>query len=193
MVGYGFAYNPPYKLRSQWKVTLKVHSVMQDSYDFDRCFWGHPVHQEVTSTPTVSCNVDRAKAHHDLISCLVASDIGTFGKFPNRVNERLLIDTRLSRAEIFSAPFDDIRKVEFCCSAEADAPFPLGHWWLAGSLGNDLLREVVQIGFQVLGISKFLEFASIQRSNAEASRCSQGLLLAGILRLALLHQPQSVT
>jgi hypothetical protein len=73
-------------------------------------------------------------------------DIGTFGKFANRLNERLLIDTRLSRAEIFSGPFDDIRKVEFCGSAEADAPFPLSHWGLPGSLGNDLLREVVQIG-----------------------------------------------
>jgi hypothetical protein len=127
-------------------MTLKVHSVVQDSHDFDRCFWDHPVHQEVTSAPTVSCNVDRAKTQHDLISSFAARDIGTFGKFANRLNERLLIDTRLSRAEIFSGPFDDIRKVEFCGSAEADAPFPHGHWGLPGSLGNDLLREVVQIG-----------------------------------------------
>jgi hypothetical protein len=115
-------------------VTLKVHSVVQDSYDFDRCFWGHPVHEEVTSAPTVSCNVDRAKTRHDLISSFVARDIGTFGKFPNRLNERLLIDTRLSRAEIFSGPFDDIRKVEFCCSADADQPFPLGHWGYPAAL-----------------------------------------------------------
>ena len=108
-------------------MALKVHSVMQGSYDFDRCFWRHPVHHEVTSTPTVSRNVDRAKARHDLISYLGARDIGTFSKFPNRLNEGLLIDPRLPRAEIFSGPFDDIRKVEFCRGAEADAPFPLGH------------------------------------------------------------------
>ena len=119
---------------------------MQDSYDFDRCFWRHPVHQEVTPKPTASCNVDRAKTRHNLISCLGARDVGTFGKFPDRLNQRILIDTRLSRAEIFSGPFDDIGKVEFCCSAEADTPFPLGHLGLTGSLGNDLLREVVQIG-----------------------------------------------
>ena len=119
---------------------------MQDSYDFDRCFWRHPVHQEVTPTPTASCNVDRAKTRHNLISCLGARDVGTFGKFPDRLNQRILIDTRLSRAEILSGPFDDIGKVEFCCSAEADTPFPLGHLGLTGSLGNDLLREVVQIG-----------------------------------------------
>ena len=113
---------------------------------FRSLFWGHPVHQEVTSAPTVSRNVDRAKTWHDLISGFGARNIGTFGKFANRLNERILIDTRLSRAEIFSGPFDDIRKVEFCGSAEADAPFPLGHWGLPGSLGNDLLREVVQIG-----------------------------------------------
>lgn len=109
-------------------MTLKVHSVVQDSYDFDRCFWSHPVHQEVASAPTVSCNVDRAKTWHDLISSFGARNIGTFGKFANRLHQRLLIDTRLSRAKIFSGPFDNIRKVEFGGSAEADAPFPLGHW-----------------------------------------------------------------
>jgi hypothetical protein len=34
----------------------------------------------------------------------------------------------LPRAKILSGPFDDIRKIDFCSSAEADAPFPLGHW-----------------------------------------------------------------
>jgi hypothetical protein len=155
----------------KWKVTLKVRSVVQDSYDFDRCFWRHPVHQEVTSAP-VPRNVDRAKTWHDLISSFGARNIGTFCKFANRLNERVLIDTRLSRAKILSGPFDNIRKVEFCGSAEADAPSPLGHWGLSGSLGNDLLREVVQIGLQVFDISKFFEFASIQCTNADASRCS---------------------
>jgi hypothetical protein len=112
----------------KWKVTLKVHSVVQDSYDFDRCFWNHPVHHEVTSAPTVSRNVDRAKTWHDLISSLGARNIGTRGKFANRLNERILIDTRLSRAKVLSGPFNNIRKVEFCGSAEADAPSPLGHW-----------------------------------------------------------------
>jgi hypothetical protein len=111
----------------KWKVTLKVHSVVQDPYDFDRHFWGHSVHQEVTSAPTVSRYVDRAKTWHDLISSFGAGNIGTVGKFANRLNERILIDTRLSRAKILSGPFDDIRKVEFCGSAEADAPSRLGH------------------------------------------------------------------
>jgi len=112
----------------KWKVMLKVHSVVQDSHDFDRCFWGHPVHQEVTSASTVSCNVDRAETWRDLVSSLGARNIGTFGKFANRLNERLLIDTRLSCAKIFGGPFDDIREVEFCGGAEANAPFPLSHW-----------------------------------------------------------------
>ncbi len=108
-------------------MTLKVHSVVQDSHDFDRCFWGHPVHQEVTTAPTVSGNVDRAKTWHDFISSFAARNIGTFSKFGNRLNERLLIDARLSDAEIFDGPFDDIRKVELCSGAEANAPFPPSH------------------------------------------------------------------
>lgn len=110
-------------------MTLKVHSVVQDPYDFDfdRHFSGHSVHQEVTSAPTVSRYVDRAKTRHDLVSSFRARNIRTVGKFANRLNERILIDARLSRAVILSGPFDDIRKVEFCGSAEADAPSPLGH------------------------------------------------------------------
>jgi hypothetical protein len=111
----------------KWKVTLKVDPVVQDSYDFDRCFRGHPVHQEVTSAPTVSCNVDRAKTSLDLISSVGACDIGTFGKFANRLNERLLKGTRLSRTKILIGPFDDVRKVEFSGGTEANAPCPLGH------------------------------------------------------------------
>src|SRR5947199_4738606 len=59
--------------------------------------------------------------------------------------------------------------------------------------GDDLLREVVQIGLQVFNSSKFLEFASFQGANASAGRCPQSLQLARVLRLALLHQPQSIT
>ena len=108
-------------------MALKVHSVVQDSHDFDRGLWSHPVHQEVTAAPSVSCNMDRPKTWRDLISSLGARNIGAFGKFANRLNERLLIDTRLSRAKIFGGPFDDIRKVEFCGGAEANAPSQLGH------------------------------------------------------------------
>lgn len=45
----------------RWKMTLKVHSLVQDSYDFDRHSWRHPVHQEVTSAPTVPRDVEGAK------------------------------------------------------------------------------------------------------------------------------------
>jgi hypothetical protein len=43
------------------KVALKVHSLGQDSYDFDRHSWRHPAHQEVTPAPTVPRDMDRAK------------------------------------------------------------------------------------------------------------------------------------
>jgi hypothetical protein len=142
-------------------VTPKIHSVVQDPYNFDRCFGGHPVHQEVTSAPTLSRHMDCAKTWHDLISGFGTRNIGTPGKFANRLNERTLIDTRLSRAKILSGPFDDVRKVEFRGSAESDAPSPLGHSNLSGCLGNDLLRQLVQVGLQVFDISKFFEFAPI--------------------------------
>jgi hypothetical protein len=41
-------------------VALKVHSVVEDAYDFDRAVWRYLVHQEVASTPTLPHNVERA-------------------------------------------------------------------------------------------------------------------------------------
>jgi hypothetical protein len=108
-------------------VAPKVHSVVQDTDDFDRPFFCYPVHQEMTSTTSMSRNVKRAETRHDLVSGVRARDIGTFDKFADRLNERIPIDSGLSRAEILSGPFEDIRKIELCDSAETNAPSPLGH------------------------------------------------------------------
>ena len=111
----------------QWNVALKVHSVVEDAYDFDRAVWRHSVHKEVTSTTTLSRNVERPKTRDDLVSGLGARDIGTIGKFADRLDDGVAVDTRLSRAKILSGPFEDIRKVEFCGGAKPDVPFPLDH------------------------------------------------------------------
>jgi hypothetical protein len=111
----------------QCKVALKVNSVVEDAYDFDRAVWRYPVHQEVASTTTLPRNVERPKTRYDLVSGLGTRDIGTVGKFADRLNDGVAVDTRLSRAKILSGPFEDIRKVEFCGGAEPDVPFPLDH------------------------------------------------------------------
>ena len=111
----------------QWNVTLKVHSVVEDAYAFDRAVWHYPVHQEVASTTTLPRNVERPKTWYNLVSGLGARDIGTVGKFANRLNDGVAVDTRLSRAKILSGPFEDVGKVDFCGSAQTNAPSPLGH------------------------------------------------------------------
>ena len=52
---------------------------------------------------------------------------GPVGEFANRLNERVPIDARLSRAKILSSPFKDIGKVDLSGSTETNAPYPLGH------------------------------------------------------------------
>src|SRR5690348_7938909 len=64
---------------------------------------------------------------------------------------------------------------------------------LFGGSGDDLLRELIQIALQLLDISEFLKVSPIQCPDTGASRCPQGFQLACILRLALLHEPQSIT
>src|SRR5436309_839781 len=100
---------------------------MESAYDFDRALWSCPVHQEVPSTTTVSRNMERAKARHDLISGFGPRDVGSVSQFADRMNERVPVDSRLSHAKILSGPFEYVCKVEFCGSAETDAPCPLGH------------------------------------------------------------------
>src|SRR6185312_17224861 len=63
---------------------------------------------------------------------------------------------------------------------------------LFGGPGDDVLREVVQVGLQLLDIGEFLEVATIQGPDTDASRCAQGFQLARILRIALLHEPQPI-
>lgn len=43
-------------------MTRKIHSIVEDSRDFDRHFRHHPIDQEVTATLALSSGVERAKA-----------------------------------------------------------------------------------------------------------------------------------
>lgn len=58
---------------------------------------------------------------------LAPRNVRTVRKFGDRLNERVPIDSRLSGAEILGGPFQDIRKIELCDSAETNTPFLLGH------------------------------------------------------------------
>lgn len=108
-------------------MTLKVDSVVQDADNFDRRFGSNPVHQEVTSATSVSCDVERVKTLHDLVSGPGPRNVRTVHKFADRPNERVPTDSRLSVAEILGGPFQDIRKIELCGSAETNTPFLLRH------------------------------------------------------------------
>jgi hypothetical protein len=144
---------------------------VEDSHDFDRILH-RTIHQEVTSAATVPRDVQCAKTRHDFISGLRACNIGTPGQFSNRLNQGLPVNARLSRAKILGGPFDNVRKVDLCGGAETETPFPFGHGILFGCSGDDLLREVIQIGLQVFDCRKLVEFASIQRADTDARRRS---------------------
>jgi len=108
-------------------VASEIHSVVEDSHDFDRAVRRDPVHQEMAPPTATPRNVERAKAWHDLVPGLGARYIGTVSKFANRLNKGVPIDARLSRAKILSGPFEDVGKVDFRGSAETNAPSLVGH------------------------------------------------------------------
>lgn len=149
-------------------MTLQIHAVVQDAPDFDDSSGSYPVQEKVTSATTMSSDVERAEAPHDLVSGLGSGDIGIAGKLADRLNKCVAVETGLPRAEILSRPFENICEVELCRSAEPDAPFPLGHYVLSSCAGNDFLGKVIQISLQVLDIFELFEFAPIQWGGADA-------------------------
>jgi hypothetical protein len=108
-------------------MTPKVHSVVEDTHDFDRAVRRDPIHQEMAPATAAPRNVERAKACHDLVPGPGARNIRTVGKFANRLNQGVPIDARLSRAKILGGPFEDVGKVDFRGGAETNTPSPLGH------------------------------------------------------------------
>jgi hypothetical protein len=154
----------------EWQVALQVQTVVQDAPDFDDPSRSHPVQEKVASATTMSSNVECAEAPHDLVSGLGSGDIGTAGKFADRLNKHVAIEPGRPRAKILSRPFENICEIQLCSSAEPNAPFLPGHDALLRCAGNDFLGKVIQIGLQVLDIFELFEFAPIQRCGAEA-RC----------------------
>ena len=151
-------------------MAAKVHPVVEDAHDFDRALGRDAIHEEVASAPTASCNVERAKTRRDFVPGFGACNLRTIGEFANRLNQHVPIDAGLSRPEIFSGPFQNIRKIDFRGSAETDAPLLPGHTALFARSGDNLLREISQIGLQVFDCLEFFEFAPFQRPDAKASR-----------------------
>src|ERR1700674_4017260 len=170
----------------------QVHPVVQDATDLNDPTLNDPVNQEVTSAAAVPGSVERADARHDVVACLRSGDVRTVREFADRLKERVPIDPGLPRAEILCRPFEDVCEIEFCGSAKANAPSPLGHEGSFTRSGNDLFGEIVQISLEPVDAVKFLELASIQRPEACASRLPQDLQLCGILSLALLDQTQTL-
>jgi hypothetical protein len=100
---------------------------VQDSADFDHPIFGGAVEEEVTSAPTVPCNMERAEARHDLVARSRSGDIEAVRELTDCLHQRIPINRGLSRPEILGCPLEDVCEVDFSDSAEANAPLPRYH------------------------------------------------------------------
>ena len=103
----------------------KVHPVVKDADDLDEPIRPCAIHEQVTPTPAMPRDVERAKTGDDLVAGLRAWNIGTVGKLADRLSDAP-IRARLSDAKILGDPSEDVREIEFGLRAEADTPAPLG-------------------------------------------------------------------
>jgi hypothetical protein len=100
---------------------------VQDTHDFDDPSWSDPVQEEVAPAATVPRDMECVETLDDLVSGLGPSHAGAIGKFADRLDEDVAIESSLPGAEIFRRPFQDICEIEFGRSTEANLPAPLGH------------------------------------------------------------------
>jgi hypothetical protein len=101
----------------QWNVALKVHSVVEDAYDFDRAVWRYSIHQDLACTATLPRNVERPMTRYDLVSSLRARDTAPSASSPIALT-MVLRQTRDCRAPKFSL----IHLRIFAKSSSAAAP-----------------------------------------------------------------------
>src|SRR5262249_34828146 len=174
------------------QVTPQLHLIVQDAADLDTpC--DNTIYEQVTSPPTAPGNMERTQTRHDLVARFRSSHIGAMRKFADRTQERGAIHSGLARPKVIGRPSENVREIEFSDSAETNAPSWPDHLRSFAPAGNDLFREVIEIGLQSVDAVEFLEFTPIQRAEADTSRFPQSLQPGIVLGLALLHQAQPLT
>ena len=108
-------------------MTLQVHLIVQNSADFNDPTFSGAIEENVTAASAVSCDVERAEAWHDLVAISRSGYIGALRQLAYRLDQRIAIHRGLPRAEILCCPLEDVCKIHFSNSAEANAPSPGNH------------------------------------------------------------------
>ena len=101
---------------------LQFHLIVQDTADFNDPTFDDAVEEEVTSTPTVPCNMERAEATHNLVARFRSGYIGAVRQLADSLQQRIPVDCSLPRPEILSGPPKDVCEIDFSDSGEANAP-----------------------------------------------------------------------
>jgi hypothetical protein len=151
-------------------VTLQVHLIVEYPADFNDPAFHGAIEEKMATAPTVPSYMERAQARRDVISCSRSGRIGTFREFADRLHQGIAIDRGLSRPEILIRPFEDICEIDFRGSAEANAPLPRDHDTSFARAGNNLVRNSIKIGLEVIDVIELLELTSIQCAKTCASR-----------------------
>jgi hypothetical protein len=131
----------------------------------------------------MASNMQRAKAGHDIVADPGASSIRTIGELCDRLKQRIPIDSRLIRAEIFRGLPEDIHEVELGGGAQPDAPFPPGHRCSFGRVGDNFFGNAAEKSSEIIDAVEFLELATVQGVPSQTSGAPQCFELCTILSL----------
>jgi hypothetical protein len=107
-------------------MTRRVHRVMQDPKNFNCAVLDAPIQDEMTASPTTSCDVQTPYTGLDLVTRHAVRELRAVPKRRERCHNSPAMDQRLSRSECGDCPLDDGNKVALSRCGNTNAPTRLG-------------------------------------------------------------------
>ncbi len=170
-------------------MTRQFHGVVEDSQDFD-AIADRTVHEKVTGTSAVPCNMQGAQAGQDLVARLAAKYIWARLQLANGGKDQRPVVPRLGNAVPPRFPAKDIDDISLRLSAELRPPIP-GHRLLPFRfLGKRGICRFLDVAGQVVERIEGTGVATLDGRSAGTGRRTQGLQLDGIFRVTLLDEAQ---
>ena len=100
---------------------------MEDAHDLDHLAAEGAVHDEMPTAVTLARNMQTSEAREDFVAGGACGDVGAGVQSRESVDERGLVDCRLTFAEGVGGVFQDANEVLFGFGAKANPPERLGH------------------------------------------------------------------
>jgi hypothetical protein len=100
----------------------QLHSVVENSYNFDHVAMRGPVHDEMPPASALARDMEGSKIWEDFVTSGASEHVGAVAERGKRLKERGSVNVRLLRAESLSCVFQDAGEIFLGLSTKANPP-----------------------------------------------------------------------